>query len=158
MDSYNCKFISQTYNITNHKGLKDFSVLIIPIALVLNNEQWAVSDAIIIYYHNGANKRRRFTPSRSVSTAFFITNYVLGTNGYLAKGTRISITDDYVFTSYMENYAMKPIAQDTKYKKSQIYYDTWYNPELSMEAFIRSLTKEEVTTPIEVRFNIKKEE
>ena len=40
MDSYNCKFISQTYNITNHKGLKDFSVLIIPIALVLNNEQW----------------------------------------------------------------------------------------------------------------------
>jgi hypothetical protein len=58
----------------------------------------------------------------------------------------------------MENYAMKPIAQDTKYKKSQIYYDTWYNPELSMEAFIRSLTKEEVTTPIEVRFNIKKEE
>ena len=157
MDSYNCKFISQTYNITNHKGLKDFSVLIIPIALVLNNEQWAVSDAIIIYYHNGANKGGDLHQA-DLYLQHFYNELRLGTNGYLAKGTRISITDDYVFTSYMENYAMKPIAQDTKYKKSQIYYDTWHNPELSMEAFIRSLTKEEVTTPIEVRFNIKKEE
>lgn len=169
MDGYDCKFISQTYEITNSKELKDFSVLIIPTALVLNKERWAVSDAIIIYYHNGANKglsaalqinkqKGGNLHQADLYLQHFYNELQLGSTGYLAKGTCISITDNYVFNSYAENYPMMPIAQDTKYKKSQIYYDTWHNPELSMEAFIRSLTKEEVIIPIEVRFNIKKEE
>lgn len=84
MDSYNCKFISQTYNITNHKGLKRFLVLIIPIALVLNNEQWAVSDAIIIYYHNGANKGGDLHQA-DLYLQHFITNYDWGQTGILQK-------------------------------------------------------------------------
>lgn len=154
MDSFNCKFIIQTYNIANPKGLKDFSVLIIPTALVLNKGQWAVSDAIVVYYPNGSNLYET-----NLYLQYFYNEVQLGTKGYLAKGTCISITDDYVFNPHMgKPCEMKPIAQNTKFKKSQIYYDTWHNPNLSTEDFIQSVTKEEVTIPIEVRFNIKKEE
>lgn len=80
----------------------------------------------------------------------------LGINGFIAQGTQVSISDNYVFQGYTESRIMQPITSDTKYKKTQIYYDRWHNPQLSKDDFIQSITKEEVTKPIEVRFNIKK--
>lgn len=152
MNNHNCGIISMAYhyNIPDSKELKDFSVIIIPTTLVLINNQWSVSDAIIVYYHN------------KIKANTYLQNYYneikLGPQGFLIKGSLVSITNDYIFNYKSNSYAMKPITPDTRYKKSQIYYDIWHNPQLSKDDFIQSITKEEVTKPIEVRFNIKKEE
>ena len=152
MNNHNCGIISMAYhyNIPDSKELKDFSVIIIPTTLVLINNQWSVSDAIIVYYHN------------KIKANTYLQNYYneikLGPQGFLIKGSLVSITNDYIFNYKSNSYAMKPITPDTRYKKSQIYYDIWHNPELSVDSFILSITKEEVAKPIEVRFNIKEEE
>lgn len=168
-DGYQCKFISQLYQINVPKGLKDFSVLIFPTALVLDKEQWRVSDAIIVYYHNGSDNglstalqlnlhKRTDLHQADLYLQHFYNEMKLGINGFIAQGTQVSISDNYVFQGYTESRIMQPITSDTKYKKTQIYYDRWHNPQLSKDDFIQSITKEEVTKPIEVRFNIKKEE
>lgn len=168
-DGYQCKFISQLYQINVPKGLKDFSVLIFPTALVLDKEQWRVSDAIIVYYHNGSDNglstvlqlnlhKRTDLHQADLYLQHFYNEMKLGINGFIAQGTQVSISNNYVFQGYTESRIMQPITSDTKYKKTQIYYDRWHNPQLSKDDFIQSITKEEVTKPIEVRFNIKKEE
>ena len=151
------------------QGLKDFSVLIFPTALVLDKEQWRVSDAIIVYYHNGSDNglstalqlnlhKRTDLHQADLYLQHFYNEMKLGINGFIAQGTQVSISDNYIFQGYTESRIMQPITSDTKYKKTQIYYDRWHNPQLSKDDFIQSITKEEVTKPIEVRFNIKKEE
>lgn len=163
-----CKFITQLYQINVPNGLKDFSVLVFPTALALDKEQWCVSDAIIVYY-NGANKGSSVTSQfkshkgvdlqqTNLYLQYYYNEMKLGQKGYIAQGTRVSITDNYVFNAYSQNCIMQPITSDTKYKKTQIYYDSWHNPRLSTDDFIQSITKEEVMKSIEERFNIKKEE
>lgn len=147
------KTISQLYQINAPRGLKDFSVLIFPTALVLDKKQWYVSDAIIVYLHKGADLSQA-----NLYLQFYYNEMKLGINGFIAQGERVSISDNYVLNAYGEDHIMQPITSNTKYKKSRIYYDIWHNPELSVDSFIQSITKEEVAEPIEVRFNIKKEE
>lgn len=41
----------------------------------------------------------------------------LGINGFIAQGTQVSISDNYVFQGYTESRIMQPITSDTKYKR-----------------------------------------
>ena len=149
--------IDMKYNIGSiPKGLQEFSVLAIPTALVLDNNRWVVSEAVIVYYYiknkNTANKTFEWYLNSEYE------QIRLGGEGYLARWNIVRITDNYVFEKLFDasmQQVMQQITLDTKYKKSQIYYTKWQNPAVSTEDFMRSITKEEVLKSIEEHYNFK---
>ncbi|MCF2593590.1 hypothetical protein I6E11_07240, partial [Bacteroides caecigallinarum] len=166
-DAFQCKYVFQEYQINVPDGLNNFSVLVFPTSLVLDKGEWCVSDAIIVYY-NGTNRGTSALLSFNSHSGvdlhqtdlylqYYYNEFRLGQKGYIAKGSKVSITGDYVFNAYSQNCIMQPVTPETKYKKTQIYYDRWHNSKLSTDDFIQSITKEEVLKSITERFNITKE-
>ncbi|MCH5243598.1 MAG: hypothetical protein J1F29_01725 [Lentimicrobiaceae bacterium] len=145
------------------KGLKRFSMFAIPTAVVLINDQWVVSEAVIVYYYNG--------PGGVVYNWFAdglnLNDYVYGArmgadeNGMLVSSSLFWITDDFGFHATLKapyrhiSCPMHLITPSTKYKRSRVYYTKWQNPAVSTEDFMRSITKEEVLKSIGEHYNFK---